>query len=75
MTSVRMWHKRTMEEVRMLQNRCREVNNILLQKGPPFSLGVSPYYFHLAGCQRKDVSQCQRLLKRIEIIYLKVIQT
>ena len=47
-------------------------------KDPPFlSLGVPPHtcQVHLAHRQRKDVSQCQRVVKREGIIYLKVIQT
>ena len=32
-------------------------------------------YFRNARRQRKDVSQCQRLVKRKGIVYLKVTQT
>ena len=50
------------------------------RKDPPFlSTGVPPTNTHLpiqnAHHQRKDVSQCQRLVKRKGIIYLKVTQT
>ena len=60
----------------LLQNRSGVggVNDI---KDPPFSPGVPPpYQVRLACLQRKDISQCQRLIKRKGIInYLKVIQT
>ena len=56
------------------------VHNILLRKGSPLSLsGGPPPNTHLLGLKcppaRKDVSQCQRLVKNKEIIYLKVTQT
>ena len=54
-----------------------EVYDILLPKGPPvFLLGFPPHLEVCFACrQRKDVSQCLRLVKRKGIIYLKVIQT
>ena len=65
---------------RMLQNRPRVGCTIYYyRKDPPFLSGGPPthtYRFVRNACrQRKDVSRCQRLVKRKEIIYLKVIQT
>ena len=51
----------------------REDNNVLLLKGLPLCFWCFPPT--LMRCQRKDISQCQRLVKRKEIIYLKVIQS
>ena len=44
------------------------------RKDPPFLSLEVPTPTHTRR-QRKDVSQCQRLVKRKEIIYLKVAQT
>ena len=58
------------------------VHDKLLQKGSPLSVsGGSFPHAHLLGSkcpppeERKDVSQCQRLVKRKGIVYLKVTQT
>ena len=58
------------------------VHDKLLQKGSPLSVsgGSSPHptptcSVRNARRQRTDVSQCQRLVKRKEIVYLKVTQT
>ena len=49
----------------------------ITERIPPFSRESPPYTYLVrrAHHQRKDVSQCQRLVKRKGIIYLKVIQT
>ena len=64
----------------MLQSRRGVVHDKLLQKGFPLSVSGGPphtptCYVHNARCQRKDVSQCQSLVKRKGIVYLKVTQT
>ena len=64
--------------VPLLQNRMGwgRVNDLLLLKGPPLSpfcsRGLPPHTrFTLPAARGKTVSQCQRLVKRKGIIYLK----